>query len=138
MTVVTNPTVKNAPTLFKNGQTGLQPYLTEQAVDAVNGDAIAGLDRNSVLFFRTTSASAINISVYTDLNGVECLIDTVSVPGNASGGGVALYRVPKDVNFTDHNVSCSGASAPADKRAGYLVFKASGAACTVAAFTQIP
>lgn len=138
MTVVTNPTVKNAPAIFKNGVGGLQPYLTEQAVDSVNGDAIAGLDKNSIVVFRTTAAPSIAISVYADLNGAETVIDTVVVPGNASGGGVAVYRTPKDINWTDHNTSCAGASAPADKRAGYLVFKASGAACTVVAFTQVP
>lgn len=118
MTVVATPTAIAAATVFQTGRAGID--LVDNAVDAAAGNAMAGLDQNSVIFFRTTAVGAVTVTAYADVNGIEQPIDTITVPGNATHGGVHAYRPPRDVDWKNHGVSCPTFT-------GSLVFKASSA-----------
>jgi hypothetical protein len=127
MTVVATPTALAAAVLLKNGQAGAD--LADAALDAANGNALAGLDNNSLIVFRTTAVGAATITVYADVNGLETAIDTITVQGNGTAGGVHFYRPPRDVNWQNHNTSCPTFT-------GSLVFKSSTANCNAKGHTQ--
>ena len=111
--VVSNPT--NIAVTGPGGWDGTTN--TESNCDTTNGNKFTNA-AGTLLLARNTTVSAIILDFYADLNGVEVLIGSKSIPGSGTNNGGAILGPFPAKFFNDHTVSITGTSAQ-----GAVVFK---------------
>lgn len=113
MAVVTNPT--NLTLVGPAAWNGL--VMNEQNHDAANGNKFDN-QPGTVLFCRNTTVGALDVNFYADINGVEVLLGTVSIPGSGTQNGEKIIGPFKAELFNDHGVSVAAGTAQ-----GTVIFK---------------
>lgn len=103
MPVVTAPT---ALTDVSVASSSAGPTLNEQNLDATNGNSFTN-SWGTVLFVRNTTVAAIILDFYSDLNGLECLIQSTSIPGSGTVNGEKIVGPFPPRLFSDHSTTVS-------------------------------